>query len=104
MFKSLTNLVVTSQIILKLREIAFRENDRTIITSAQPRKGTKFIDHLPSPSIESMPLQTYADLGIPHWGLPVAGKKFSSIQTARGCRDKCTFLSYFLEKRERFSW
>ena len=48
-----------------------------------------------------MPLQVYADLGIPHWGLPVAGKKFSSLQTARGCQDKCTFCHISLEKEER---
>jgi radical SAM superfamily enzyme YgiQ (UPF0313 family) len=85
----------------KVERIAFRDGDKTITTKAPPRKGTKFIDHLPSPSVEDMPLQTYSDLGIPHWGLPVVGKKFSSLQTARGCQDKCTFCHISLEKKER---
>ena len=81
--------------------IAFRDGDKTLVTSAAIQKGTKFIDDLPNPAVEAMPLQVYADLGIPHWGLPVAGKKFSSLQTARGCQDKCTFCHISLEKEER---
>ena len=48
-----------------------------------------------------MPLEVYAKLGIPHWGLPVKNIKFSSIQTARGCQDACTFCHISLEKEER---
>ena len=54
---------------LNVDRIAFKDGDKTIITSAPKQKGTKFIDHLPNPAIEAMPLQVYADLGIPHWGL-----------------------------------
>ena len=81
--------------------IAYRVNGKTITTSEAPRKGTKFIDHLPFPATEAMPLETYANLGIPHWGLPIPGQRFASLQTARGCQDKCTFCHISQEKKEK---
>ena len=85
-----------------VERISFRKNGKTIVTSALHRKATKFIDHLPRPAIDAMPLEVYAKIGIPHWGLLDKHKniKFSSIQTARGCQDACTFCHISLEKKE----
>ena len=81
--------------------IAFRKDQKTIITSAPHRKFRKFIDHLPYPALDSMPLDTYRDLGIPHAGYPIPGTMFTAIQTSRGCQDRCTFCHISVEKTER---
>lgn len=84
----------------QVERIAFRENDKTILTPAAPKKMTKFLDHIPYPALDAMPLDLYQDLGIPHAGYPIPGTKFSAIQTSRGCQDKCTFCHISLEKVE----
>jgi hypothetical protein len=43
------------------------------------------MDKLPYPAIETMPLDRYCELGIPHAGVLPKGMKFASIQTSRGC-------------------
>ena len=65
----------------KVERIAFRDGDKTITTSAPRRKGTKFIDHLPSPLVETC--FKHSDLGIPHWGLPVVEKNFITTNCKR---------------------
>ena len=85
----------------KVERIAFRENGKTIITGAKPKKGTKFLDELPYPAIDALPLEVYQKLGIPHAGYPIPGTMFTGIQTSRGCQDKCSFCHISQEKEER---
>ena len=85
----------------KVERIAYRENGKTIITGAKPKKGTKFIDRLPYPAIDAFPLKVYQKLGIPHAGYPIPGTMFTGIQTSRGCQDKCSFCHISQEKEER---
>ena len=49
----------------KVERIAFRKDGKTIITSALPRKGTKFLDHIPHPATNILPLNVYQKIGIP---------------------------------------
>lgn len=85
----------------QVERIAYRENGKTIITGAPPRKGTKFIEDVPHPAIDAFPLATYQKLGIPHGGFLDPGTRYSEIQTARGCQDKCTYCHISLEKEQR---
>jgi len=85
----------------KVERIAFRDNGKTIITSSHFSKMQKYIDDVPQPSLDALPLDLYQELGIPHSGDPIPGTKFSAIQTARGCQDKCTFCHISLEKEQR---
>ena len=87
----------------KVERIAFRENGKTIITQAPYRKPTKFIDDVPYAAIDAFPLDVYQNLGDQHAGISIShlpGRKFSGIQTSRGCQDKCTFCHISLEKKE----
>ena len=84
----------------KVDRIAFKQNGKTIITSSHFSKMTKYIDDVPAPALDALPLDLYQELGIPHSGDPIPGTKFSAIQTARGCQDKCTFCHISLEKKE----
>jgi len=56
------------------------------------------LDDLALPSIDALPLETYRELGIPHAGILPKGTMFASIQTSRGCQDRCTFCHISLEK------
>ncbi len=85
----------------KIERIAYRENGKTIITGATPKKGTKFLDGIPYPAIEAFPLEVYQKLGIPHAGYPIPGTMFTGIQTSRGCQDRCSFCHISQEKEER---
>ena len=85
----------------KVERIAFRKDGKTIITSALPRKRTKFLDHIPQPAMDVLPLNVYQKIGIPHSGAPIPGTKFTQIQTSRGCQDKCTFCHISQEKKDR---
>ena len=85
----------------KVERIAFKKNDKTIITPSYNNKMSKFIDNIPQPALDALPLDSYQKLGIPHSGNPIPGTKFTAIQTARGCQDKCTFCHISLEKEER---
>ena len=85
----------------KVDRIAFKQNGKTIITSSHFSKMTKYIDDVPAPALDALPLDLYQELGIPHSGDPIPGTKFSAIQTARGCQDKCTFCHISLEKEQR---
>ena len=85
----------------KVERIAFKDNGKTIITSSQFNRMQKYIDDVPPPALDSLPLDLYQQLGIPHSGDPIPGTKFSAIQTARGCQDKCTFCHISLEKEQR---
>ena len=86
----------------KVERIAYRENGKTIITSAPVRKSTKFID-VPLPAIDAFPLDVYQTLGGQNAGISIShspGLKHAGIQTSRGCQDKCTFCHISLEKQE----
>jgi len=85
----------------KVERVAFRLDGRTVVTSAPPRKNLKFIDDVPSPALDALPLETYEELGIPHAGFPLRGTMFAALQTSRGCQDACTFCHISLEKRDR---
>jgi len=85
----------------KVERIAFRKDGKTIITSAQFRKATKFLDHIPSPALDAFPLDLYQKLGIPHSGFVKPGTMFTGIQSSRGCQDKCTYCHISLEKEQR---
>ncbi len=86
----------------KVERIAFRENGKTIITSAVKRKATKFLDdHVPHPAIDAFPLDTYQKLSIPHAGYIPPGTRIAPIMTARGCQDACTFCHVSKDKQER---
>ena len=86
----------------KVERIAFRKDNKTIITSAPSRKATKFIDgHVPPPAIDAFPLDAYEELSIPHAGYIPQGTRIAPIMTARGCQDKCTFCHISQEKEER---
>ena len=85
----------------KIERIAYRENGKTILTGAAPKKGTKFLDGIPYPAIDAFPLEVYQKLGIPHAGYPIPGTMFTGIQTSRGCQDKCTFCHISQEKEDR---
>ena len=85
----------------KIERIAYRDNGKTILTGAAPKKGTKFLDGIPYPAIDAFPLEVYQKLGIPHAGYPIPGTMFTGIQTSRGCQDKCTFCHISQEKEDR---
>ena len=85
----------------KVERIAFRKDDKTIITSAPYRKPTKFIDHVPHAAIDIFPLEVYQNLSNPSQSPHRQGTRFAGIQTSRGCQDKCTFCHISLEKDER---
>jgi len=85
----------------KVERIAYRKDGKTIITPGHYRKASKFIDDVPQPALDSLPLDLYQKIGIPHSGNPIPGTKFVSMQTARGCQDKCTFCHISQEKEER---
>ncbi len=64
----------------------------------QPQSGS--LEDLPLPALHALPLETYRDLGIPHAGVLPPGTMFSSIQTSRGCQDRCSFCHISLEKQQ----
>lgn len=84
----------------KVERVAFRLNGKTVITRGHPSKPKKFIDDLPHPALDAMPLEHYKVLGLPHGGYPIPGTKFANIQTSRGCQDSCTFCHISLEKQQ----
>ena len=88
----------------KVERIAFRKDNKTIITSAPSRKASKFIDDIPPPAIDAFPLDVYKDLGNTQGELTIShlpGTRYAGIQTSRGCQDKCTFCHISVEKLER---
>ena len=85
----------------KIERIAFRQDGKTVMTSARPRKAQKYIDDVPPPALDALPLATYRDIGIPHAGYPLPGTMFAAIQTSRGCQDACTFCHISFEKQNR---
>tara|TARA_B100000029_G_scaffold125588_2_gene119145 strand:- start:4497 stop:6050 length:1554 start_codon:yes stop_codon:yes gene_type:complete len=86
----------------KVERIAFKENEKIIITSSVKRKPTKFLDdHVPHPAIDAFPLDTYQKLSIPHAGYIPPGTRIAPIMTARGCQDACTFCHVSKDKQER---
>lgn len=50
------------------------------------------------PALDALPLKTYQQLGIPHSGVLPKGRKFTSIQTSRGCQDRCSFCHISMDK------
>ena len=80
--------------------IAYRQDGRTIVRPVVAPGGTPNMDALPFPALDSMPLDIYRDLGVPHAGLPSKDIKFAPMQTSRGCQDKCTFCHISLEKQQ----
>lgn len=56
------------------------------------------MNDLPLPALDALPLDTYRRLGIPHAGVLPSGMKFASIQTSRGCQDRCSFCHISMEK------
>ena len=85
----------------KVERIAFRKNNKTIMTSAPFRKSTKFIDHVPQAALDVFPLEVYQNLSNPSQSPHCRGTRFAGIQTSRGCQDKCTFCHISLEKDEK---
>lgn len=85
----------------KVERIAYRENGKTIITSAPSKKSTKFIDHIPHAAIDIFPTDVYKNLSNPAESPHVKGTKYAGIQTSRGCQDKCTFCHISVEKDEK---
>ena len=81
--------------------IAFRIGDKTI-TNPVPRgaNSQKNLDYLPAPALDSLPLDIYEHLDVPHGGKFVERLRFAPIQTSRGCQDKCTFCHISVEKKE----
>ena len=68
------------------------------IVTGCPRR-IRELDKLPLPALDAMPLDTYQRIGIPHAGVLPPGTKFASIQTSRGCQDRCTFCHISVEKQ-----
>ena len=63
-----------------------------------PNSTEPKLNDLPLPALDALPLETYRQLGIPHAGVLPKGKKFASIQTSRGCQDRCSFCHISMEK------
>ncbi len=61
-------------------------------------KKPSTLDDLPLPALDALPLEIYRKLGIPHAGVLPKGKRFASIQTSRGCQDRCSFCHISMEK------
>ena len=78
--------------------IAFRHDGRTILNPARKQDPKRYIDDVPFPALEALPLAVYRDLGIPHTGVLPEGTMFAPMQTSRGCQDKCTFCHISVEK------
>src|SRR3990167_984809 len=69
-----------------------------LITHGGCKLSSSTLDNLPLPALNALPLETYWKLGIPHAGVLPKGKKFASIQTSRGCQDRCSFCHISMEK------
>ena len=62
------------------------------------------LDVLALPALDALPLKTYQTLGIPHAGVMPKGTKFASIQTSRGCQDRCSFCHISTEKEHGYGF
>jgi radical SAM superfamily enzyme YgiQ (UPF0313 family) len=85
----------------QVERIAFLDQGRVVLTGAKPAPATKFIDDVPPPAIDALPLEVYRRIGISPSGYPLPGTMFGSLQTSRGCQDACTFCHISLEKEQR---
>ncbi len=77
------------------------DGEQTIVEIVEGRAihGKPWLmDSLPLPALDALPLDIYRDLGIPHAGILPRGTKFASIQTSRGCQDRCSFCHISVEK------
>ena len=81
--------------------IAFLDRGRVVLTGAKPAPATKFIDDVPQPALDALPLEVYRRIGISPSGYPLLGTMFGPLQTSRGCQDACTFCHISLEKEQR---
>ena len=84
----------------KINGIAFRIGNKTIINPV--KRSTvrqKNLDYLPAPAFDVLPIDIYSQLGITHGGKFKKGFKHATIQTSRGCQDKCTFCHISIEKK-----
>ena len=79
--------------------VAAGDGEEFIVRAAGGNASYPTLNDLPLPALDAMPLETYQSLGIPHAGILPVGKKFASIQTSRGCQDRCTFCHISVEKQ-----
>jgi len=79
----------------RINGAAFRDNGRVVLRPVV--KTVETLDNLPFPALDALPLASYRRLGHSSDRLTPA-VTFASIQTSRGCQDKCTFCHISMEK------